>query len=276
MGKYEKKNPRKQHKGVIIGLILVVLAAAFAAFVLPRVSLPWETEPVHFETEGSDPPMDMLMTENVGTTADNTAPESETTGGTSPGNDAGAVEFPHQLGDGALEIESLFQFDGINPDCGNREGEKIAAMMIRNVSGSYLKSASIRAVLDDGSEILFSVSDLPAGKTALAFSVDNAALEDDRECTAFRMDAVFEEQQSMEGLSVSVDGTAITLTNETGREMTQISIFCHGVLGDMYYGGVTYLYTIASLPAGESETVTVAECMIGVADVAGIGCIEEK
>ena len=274
MGKFEKKKPRKLYIGVIIALVLMVMVSA--AFVLPRVSQSSETEPVNSEPEVTVTLADTDVTEAVGDSENNTGTEVETTGVASAGNEAGAVQFPHQIEDGALEIESLFQFDGINPDCGNREGDKIAAMMIWNISGSYLKSASIWAVLDDGTEILFFVSDLPAGKGVLAFSVDNAVLKDDRECTAFRIDAVFEEQQIVEGLSASVDDTAITLTNETDREMIHISIFCHGVLGDMYYGGVTYTYTIDSLPAGESETVTVSECMIGVADVARIVCNEEK
>ena len=148
--------------------------------------------------------------------------------------------------------------------------------MIRNISGSYLKSAKIWAVLDDGTEILFSVSDLPAGKGALALCVDNTVLKDDRECTAFRSDSVFEEYQTIEGLSVSVDGTAITLTNETGGEMTGIEIFCHGVFGDLYYGGVTYIYTIENLPAGESASVTASDCMIGVVEVVRVACGNEK
>lgn len=274
MGKFEKKKPRKLHIGIL--MVPVLIMVVLAAFVLPRVFRLSETDPVNSEPEVTVTLADTDVTEAVGDSENNTGTEVETTGAVDEGNEAGAVQFPHQIEDGALEIESLFQFDGINPDCGNREGDKIAAMMIWNISGSYLKSASIWAVLDDGTEILFFVSDLPAGKGVLAFSVDNAVLKDDRECTAFRIDAVFEEQQIVEGLSASVDDTAITLTNETDREMIHISIFCHGVLGDMYYGGVTYTYTIDSLSAGESETVTVSECMIGVADVARIVCNEEK
>ena len=265
MGKYEKKKPRKLHMGVVIALVLV--AAVSAAFLLPRVFRTSETEPVNSEPEVTVTLADTDVTEAVGDTENNTGTEAETTGAAPTGKETAAVQFPCLLEEGTLEIESLFQFDGINPDCGNQDGDRTAAVLIRNLSGSYLKSASVWAELADGTEILFSVSGLPAGKAALAFSVSNEPLPDDWECTAVRIDAAFEEDESPEGLSVAVDGTGITVTNETGEDMSHIDIYSHGVFGDLYYGGVTYICTIDSLPAGESAAVTASDCMIGVVEV---------
>lgn len=263
MGKYEKRTPKRIRKGFIVIPALAVLAAVLAVLLLPREPELSEKEPGITETEATVPVTDIQITEFN----DDTVPYHETEPKTETGDMGIAVEFPLSLEDGALEIESLFQFEGINPDCANREGDKTAAILVQNTSGLYLKSAAIWASLDDGSEVRFSVSDLPAGKGALVLSADHTQLADDRECTAFRADCVFDAEGSMEGVSVSVDGTAITVTNETDKEITGIDIYCHGVFGDLYYGGVTYVYRIENLPAGERATITADDCVIGVADV---------
>ena len=274
MCKFEKKKPRKLYIGVIIALVLMVMVSA--AFVLPRVSQSSETEPVNSEPEVTVTLADTDVTEAVGDSENNTGTEVETTGAVDEGKEAAALQFPCLLEDGALEIESIFQFDGINPDCGNRDGDRTAALLVRNLSGSYLNSASVWVELSDGTEIVFSVSHLPAGKTALAFSVNNEDLPDDGVCSACRVDAVFEEDGFPEGLSVTVNETDITVTNETGEEMTRIDIYSHGVFGDLYYGGVTYICTIESLPAGGAATVSASDCMIGVVEVVKIVRSEEK
>jgi hypothetical protein len=148
--------------------------------------------------------------------------------------------------------------------------------MLRNTSGQYLKSATILAVLGDGSRIVFSVSDLPAGKEMLAFSVGNALLADDYMCVTVKTEAVFEELGIPEGLSISADGTTVNVTNETQKEMTPIDIFCHGIFGESYCGGVTYVYTIENLAPGGSASITVTECVLGVVEVVRVAVEEEK
>lgn len=260
MGKYERKKARKSRKGLVPGVLTAaILVALVAVLVSPGAA------PGGVSTDGAE----------TGTTMPTAQPsQSEPSGGTQPPftpeyiiGTGETVEFPLQLEDGKLEIDSLFQFEGVNPDCGNQEGDRIAAIIIRNTSGMYLKSAGILAELADGTQIRFSVFHLPAGKEVLAFSVDNAQLEDNMECIGLRVQAEFEQPQTRDGLSVSVDGMTITVTNETGNTISGIDVLCHGVFGERYFGGTAYTYKIAELPAGESAAIIATDCLLGVAEV---------
>lgn len=68
----------------------------------------------------------------------------------------------------------------------------------------------------------------------------------------------------------------MTVTNETGSEITQIDICCHGVFVTSFYGGLTYVYTIEKPAPGESTTIMVTECVLGAVDVVRIAAGEEK
>ena len=85
----------------------------------------------------------------------------------------------------------------------------------------------------------------------LAFSVHNALLADDYMCVTMETEAVFKELGIPEG-------------------------FCHGIFGESYYGGVTYVYTIDNWAPGESASITVTECVLGVAEVVRVAVKEEK
>ena len=266
MGKYERK---KTHKG-----LLLMLAAAVIVFVLGMVILsgvPGPSAPGQEKQEAQPmiPTVQPPLTHPSGDTDSSAVPEGS-------GSMAPAVEFPLLLEEGKLVVESVFQFEGINPDCGNREGDKTAAIIIRNTSDQYLKSATVIAELQDGSEAVFSVTHVPAGKEILAFAVDNMQLKDNLDCADVRVQAEFQEAKLREGLGVSVDGLAITVTNETGGAMEEIEIFCHGVFGDRYFGGVTYVYKIEELSGGESTLITAVDCFLGAVDVVRTAANNEK
>lgn len=278
MGKFAKKKSPKKQLGIILTVIVLGLLAALPVFLkfpqsnpqgtapeaettMPVAQNPTEQDTTEQSSAAQDPTMD--------STGGGTMPSEpeETAAGYVPGE---ALSLPLLLGGGELQLESMFPFEGINPDCENQEGTKTAAVLIKNVSGRYLESATIRITLRDGSKIHFSVSDLPAGKEVLAFSVDHAELEDGFECMAVEAEPVFADVQTTAGITASAEWNAITVTNQSGKEMTQIEIYCHGIFGETYYGGVTYVCTIAKLAPGESTTITVTECMLGLVEVARI------
>ena len=80
--------------------------------------------------------------------------------------------------DGNLQVDSLFQYSGINPDCDGEMGDDIAALQVTNLSDRFVERAELTATLLDGTGLNFVITNVPAGQTVLAFAVDNAAYPD--------------------------------------------------------------------------------------------------
>lgn len=253
MAKYLRKKKKKPIGGVLILVVMILLLAVVAVFVMPQLlyRLSGEGEAAEFETEAQ-------LSTNI--------PE-ETTEEPVP-----TVAFPLLVDDGNLEINSLFQFTGINPDCGNQEGTDIASIVLKNVSGMYLAEANISLTLLDGTQLNFKVTELPAGESAMAFSTENLSIPADAVClsagceTSYDPTAVTDSDQ----VTASADGIRITLTNVSGQAISQIVVYCRDLLGDDYFGGTTYSYTVTDLPAGESTTVEATDCVLGMAEVVRI------
>ena len=177
------------------------------------------------------------------------------------------LEFPLSLEDSALQIESLFPFDGINPDCGYEEGTQIASIKLRNSSDRHLIRADILLTLSDGSQLRFLAEHIAPGQSGSVFCNSNAPLPQDPMCVDVRCSAKFAPAPVWDDLTVQVSGMSVDLNNPSGRDMETIIIYCHNMLGDEYFGGVAYPYEINGLPAGESTTLTAVDCLMGIADV---------
>lgn len=177
------------------------------------------------------------------------------------------LQFPNVLDEGRLEVESVFSFSGINPDADNVEASEIAAIEIKNISDTYMKTATIKAVFSDESQQTFVINDLPAGKTVIAFSVENLELPKDAVCIEMKADTVFEDIKNPESVSAAIDGTTVTIKNISEEELTNIDVYCRDVFNEKYFGGMTYKYSIEKLSIGESATITVSDSIMGVIDV---------
>ena len=250
MAKYLKKKKKKPIRGVLILVVVILLLAVVAVFVMPRLlyRLSGGGEAAKFETEAQ-------LSTNI--------PE-ETTEERVP-----TVAFPLLVDDGRLEINSLFQFTGINPDCENQEGADIASIVLKNVSDLYLAEAKITLTLLDGTQLNFVVTELPAGASVMAFSTENSVLPADAACLSAACEASFDPTAVTvsDQVTASVDGAQITLTNISGQELSQIVVYCRDTLGEDLFGGTTYSYIVTNLPAGESTVVDVADCILGMAEV---------
>lgn len=183
-----------------------------------------------------------------------------------------SLPFPYQLEGGKLEVSSLFQFSGFNPDCDLEEGENIASLSFTNTSGEYLSSAVFTVVLRDGTELHFEAYDVPAGASVMAFSRDNAVYDTSVPCDDITCEAKFEPDAPLmaDAVSVSVEETAVTLTNLTGGSLTNLVVSCHTLFEGSYFGGLTYSYPVETLDAGSSITLQAEDCYLGEAAVVRI------
>lgn len=286
MGKYERKKPKKaknNFKTILIAVLVLLLVVTAALYVVPQALYI-----LSGEDDGSDfttaPEIQNAETTSPATTvpetqgSDNTEPASTAAQTTAPsaGNAGSTVGFPLLLEGGKLELESVFQYDGINPDCENQEGDRIAAINIKNLSDTYLAQAAITVTTEDGTELHFSVSDLPAGKATTAFSVDNATTKDGAAYSDVTCNAVFDADASIneDKISVSVDGMHITLQNNTDTPIREVIVYCHSSLGSQYFGGTVYPYTVNNLPANGTAELDAVDCILGLAEVVRIAISE--
>ncbi|MGM9637441.1 MAG: hypothetical protein ACI3YK_05575 [Eubacteriales bacterium] len=183
------------------------------------------------------------------------------------------ITIPCLLEDGKLQVSSLFQFTGMNPDADGQMGENIATLELVNNSDEYLSEAEISVVLSDGTTLQFAVTDLPSGKTVWAFEKLCGTCPDGTPdissitCTADFADTV---PAFPDGLIVNAEDIALSLTNTGTADLTNLTVCCHCNFSDVYFGGITYAYTVDRIPAGETVTVTAVDCFLGEAEVVRI------
>lgn len=179
------------------------------------------------------------------------------------------LEFPYALENGKLEVSSLFQYSGDNPDCGDEMGEETGALAVTNLSEQHLTCARFTAELADGTQLRFEVTDIPAGQTVWAFEAENTAYDLENTCLSIRCEASFEDVSPLaeDSLTTEVSGTSVTLTNVSGEELTNLTVYCHCWFNEVNFGGLTYAYPVSSIPAGESVEIQAEECYLGEAAV---------
>ena len=276
MGKYENKTPassraqtqKKRQKKAGTQIVLVVVLSVFLAALLMMFVVPQML--YRLSGQESDPELDVA--EDIAATEEATGTEE-----TLPQiaySQEDVLDFPAKLEDTKLEIESLFSFSGINPDSGNQECDDLATIMLKNTSEAYLEQAVIRATLLDGTECTFVVTDLPAGKSTMAFATGNESLAQEVSCVALSCEASFTELEPWDQLSVSTVGTTVTLQNNSGEDITNIDVYCRDVFGESYFGGITYKQTISNLPANQTATVDVTDSLLGMVEVVRIAINE--
>lgn len=263
MGAFEKK--KKKGSGAMIAAVIltvIVLAAVLVMYILARDMEPGEPDRLPEETLPKTTEQ-MTQTEEPSTGA----PTEVTEETAAPGAD-----YPAELEDGRLILESLFQFDGMNPDCNMENGSSIAAVILENASEEFLLEARLELELADGTAVEFFVTNLPAGKKTMAFSVDNTMLDEDAVCVNVSCDAVWGKtaEAMPETVSVSVDGTAITVRNLTDQEIPALTVYCRDPFNESYFGGKTQEYTINNLSANGTVTVQALESIMGLTEVVRI------
>lgn len=188
-------------------------------------------------------------------------------------NKSRKIEFPYELNEGKLVVNSLFQSSISNPDCNNEEGEDIASIEITNASEEFLVEAKITVVLKDGTEIPFLVTNLPAGGKIWAFATDNQSMALDFTCTKINSEVEFAKEAPLmeDKLACEVDETNVSLMNKTSEAVSNLVVGCHCLFEGVYYGGLTYSYQIDEIPANDSTAFEADDCYLGSAVVV---CIE--
>ena len=179
------------------------------------------------------------------------------------------LELPYSMEGGKLTVDSILQFTGLNPDRQNEEAEDVAAIQLTNTSSEHLASLTVTVVTTEGATATFKAYDIPPGMGAMVMSPDNSPIESNPDCAQITCEAEFLPQSPLaaDQLLISVMGTEITVENISGKDLSQITLYCHNMLDQSSYGGATIVYEIDSLPAGESTVVSAWDCYLGLVEV---------
>lgn len=177
--------------------------------------------------------------------------------------------FPYRLDDGKLEVESVFRYSGINPDCEDEEGEDIGAVQIKNCSEEYLESAEFAITTRDGTKLIFTITDLPAGSIVMAFEVENKEFSAGQTVEKIEANTSYSSDASMHKETVEIfgDDSEIGLKNVSAETIQNMTLTYRCILDGVYFGGKSYQKNVEALGAGESITLDASECYLGEASV---------
>lgn len=256
----ESKKVKSSRKPLVIMILLIIALMILVLYGMPQLLYNLIKE------EENDKSEELTTMEQKEESLSDTAPSDDSSAA------ANAISFPITVEEGKITVENVFQFDGINPDCSNSEGNDIAAIIVKNSSDSYLEHAEITMFSNDGQELSFIVTELPAAKTAMVFSPENVSVEADAVYSSINCEAVFNTEARTCGdkIAISVDGVHITLQNNSDTEFKNLVVYCRSTLGDQYFGGITYTYNINNLPAYGTAELDAADCILGLAEVVRI------
>ena len=126
-------------------ILLIVVIVVLLGIVIAINQGGHEQEPSTEQTDENETVDDVQTAE---TNEEETEPSEETDTG---------LEFPYLLDDDKIQIDSLFQYSGINMDAQNEECEDVASLQLKNNSDQYLEKAEISVELTDGTAFSFEV-----------------------------------------------------------------------------------------------------------------------
>ena len=214
----------------------------------------------------------LLLFTACGKKEEQTDTQGEATEAVSTEEQKEGIEFPYEIDNGNLVINSVFQSSIENPDCGNEYGDDIASLELVNQSNQYLDSAELTLHMSDGKELHMVIKNIPPGKKVWAFDDQNQLVSNDVVCTSVDCDAEYLADSPMadQEIKVKVDDTTVTLKNQSENDLNDLTIECHCVIDGVYYGGLTYSYPVDKLTSNGSKKIEAEDCFLGEAEVVRI------
>ena len=241
-------------------ILLIVVIVILLGIVIAINQGGHKQEPSTEQTEENETVDDVQTAE---TNEEETEPSEETDTG---------LEFPYLLDDDKIQIDSLFQYSGINMDAQNEECEDVASLQLKNNSDQYLEKAEISVELTDGTAFSFEVEDIPAGKSVMAFDTANTAYDGKTGVALIDATTTYSSDAGLKETDVKItsDDNGVLLENISGDVLANLKIKYHCVMDDMYFGGISSETEVAGLAAGETTTVDTSESILGDAEVVSI------
>lgn len=185
--------------------------------------------------------------------------------------------IPCVVAEGKLQISSIFEYSGANPDCDWENGDNICGLVLENISDEHLVYARIELEMSDGSQFLFEAEQIPGGETVWLFERNNQSTQQTNICVATACSAEFQPETLLmqDKVEIDVSGMEINITNQSAEAIPNVEVTCHSVLDNVYFGGTAYTYYADMLPADSSVTVLAEDCFLETAEVVALAAVED-
>lgn len=257
MSNRQSGHGRKKNR---LWILLIVVIVVLLGIVIAINQGGHEQEPSTEQTDENETVDDVQTAE---TNEEETEPSEETDTG---------LEFPYLLDDDKIQIDSLFQYSGINMDAQNEECEDVASLQLKNNSDQYLEKAEISVELTDGTAFSFEVEDVPASKSVMAFDTANTVYDGKTGVALIDAATTYSSDAGLKETDVKIisDDNGVQMENISGNALANLKIKYHCMMDDMYFGGISSETEVAGLAAGETTTVDTSESILGDAEVVSI------
>ena len=158
---------------------------------------------------------------------------------------------------GSLNCLEISRFTGgFVEDGSDTQVRDVAAILVVNNTGNFLDLATVTYKVGDRTAT-FKVTGLPNGKRAWVMESNRLTLGDGDEMVLEDCQETYHPNPvlSTDVLAVSRQGRSLTLTNTSGKKLSNVAVYYKNTLEDgTYLGGISYLISFGDLEPGASVT----------------------
>lgn len=199
--------------------------------------------------------------EGTSASASSSASQSQEDGATSASSgqetDGGGEEEGWNAGNG-LQVISLDSYSGLFVEDGSDETvSDICGIRVKNMAEETVQYAHLTMTTGEVT-YEFDLSTLPPAREVQLLDLNRQAPPESTDNLSLAVSeyAAFSEEPSMneDVLEITAQDTAITITNRSDQDMSQVYVYYKLDYGDFYLGGITYRVGASDLAAGESTT----------------------
>lgn len=271
----------KKTNAILIGIIL--LAAAISGVVLFQFanspagggllignhsdrSTKNDDEDTTTEFIGSGTVIEMIGADTTTSSTQETTTESNKKDET-----AKSISFPYTIPGTTLVVTKIDSYDGIFLEDGSdKEVTGISTIVLENKGSKGVEYADI-SINQNGKELKFKATDLPAGKTVVVQEANGTAFNKKAidECTAQVAEIdEFEMSESFVKVKELEDGS-LEVKNLTNKKIPAVRVFYKFALekGEIYVGGITYTAKVTDLEPGATKVINPSHYAAGSSEI---------
>ena len=149
------------------------------------------------------------------------------------------------------------EYDRYTGYVGGKWVSNVAAMLVMNQSGEFLEYATVQCDLGPRRGT-FRIEGLPPGRMCWVLEQDLASISEGERFVAMACDEYYFNPNALmetDDLSVSIQGSTMSVTNRSGKRLTNVAVYFKNLYGDgVFFSGDAYMVTFPSLEPGDTAS----------------------